>query len=111
MYDEVWFDEQMPGLPSECRRFQTKTLDRCMDRYRVTKAGRLCWIANVLLEDISSPESQPEGDAVDIDFHGDLRLVSDDGKSGPYVARFTHGALEWIKPEAEAPHVTLRRAR
>lgn len=109
MYDEVWFDEELPGLPSESRRFQTKSLECCMDRYRVTEAGRLCFVANVLFEDSAVPAVVSETECVDIDFHGDIRLVSDDGKHEEFIARFTHGVLEWIRPEAEVRRVILRR--
>ena len=36
-------------------------------------------------------------------FHGDIRLVADEGKYQEYVARFTHGTFEWIRPMAEVP--------
>jgi hypothetical protein len=36
----------------------------------------------------------------EVEFHGDMRLISNKSYR-EYVARFTHGALEWIKPLAE----------
>jgi hypothetical protein len=41
-----------------------------------------------------------EGRPVDLDFHGDIRLVTLEGGYQEYVARFTHGTLEWIRPLA-----------
>jgi hypothetical protein len=37
---------------------------------------------------------------IDVEFHGDIRLVSSEGHR-EYLARFTHGTLEWIRPLAE----------
>ena len=104
MYDEVWFDAELPGFPSKSRRFQTKSLHRCMDRYTVTKAGRLRLTRNVLFED--APAGAQEEKGVDTDFHGDIRLISDEGDIEEYVARFTHGTLEWIRPLADVPEFT-----
>lgn len=43
----------------------------------------------------------PTGD-VDTEFHGDIRLTStSENQLLEYVARFTHGTLEWIRPWAE----------
>jgi hypothetical protein len=103
LFDEVWIDEGLPGFPLGCRRFQTKSLDNCMDRYVVTKEGRLCMVGNVLFEDTPVAVEQEVGDRLDIDFHGDIRLVADEGKYEEYVARFTHGTFEWIRPMAEVP--------
>jgi hypothetical protein len=101
MYDEVWFDKELENFPSKCRQFQTKSLERCLDRYSVTKAGRLCLIRNVLMEDDPVTASQPSSESVDTEFHGDIRLISDDDEHVEYVARFTHGTLEWIRPMVE----------
>jgi hypothetical protein len=97
MYDVVVFDAEYPGLPSPSGRFQTKAFDRCMDVYTVNKAGRLCLIGNELMSD-EVPNRQDDSEGVDIDFHGDIRLVSEGDPGGEYVARFTHGTLEWIRP-------------
>jgi hypothetical protein len=106
MYDEVWFDEGHPSLASRCQRFQTKSLERCMDRYIVTKEGRLCLAGNTLMADCASPA---RSEKVDTGFHGDIRLVSDQGNHEVYIARFTHGTLEWIRPAAEITQVVVTR--
>jgi hypothetical protein len=103
MYDEVWFDEELPDFPLRCRRFQTKSLDRCLDRYIVTKVGRLCLVGSVLLEDAPAAVAHDRAENIDTDFHGDIRLTSDDGEHEQYVARFTHGTFEWIRPAADVP--------
>jgi hypothetical protein len=39
---------------------------------------------------------------LDTEFHGDFEFYdSIDGKMYEYVARFTHGKLEWIRPAEE----------
>jgi hypothetical protein len=35
---------------------------------------------------------------IDMQFHGDILLIGDNGSSSEYIARFTHGTLEWIRP-------------
>jgi hypothetical protein len=102
MFDEVWIDEKLPAFPLECRRFQTKSLERCMFRYMVTEEGRLCLLGSVLADDTPVPIVGQNAANEDTDFHGDLRLVSDDGKHEEYIARFTHGKLEWIRPVARS---------
>jgi hypothetical protein len=47
MYDEVWWEAELPeGHPATSRLFQTKSLDRCFDRYIVTREGRFCLVGN-----------------------------------------------------------------
>ena len=106
MYDEV---ECAADLPDEFliagQRFQTKSLYRSLDRFSITKEGRLIlhacryehtgqrgWIP--LMTRI------PTGD-VDLDFHGDIRLMASEGEIQEYAVRFTHGRLEWVRPFAE----------
>lgn len=102
MFDEVWFDERLPDFPLECRRFQTKSLDNCMDRYIVSEGGRLIYVGSTLMEE--APDSIEESKtSVDRDFHGDLRLTADEPDYERYIARFTHGTFEWIRPSADVP--------
>ena len=103
MYDEVVFDPEVPGLPTECRQFQTKSLHRCLDRYRVTKDGKLYLAGTTLFDDDPQRATAAHaGEQVDVHFHGDLWLVSSVLDYGEYVARFTHGCLEWVKPIASS---------
>jgi hypothetical protein len=103
MFDEVRIDEKLPDFPLECRRFQTKSLDRCMCRYLVTEEGRLCLLGSVLMDDTPVPLAGQEAGMVDTDFHGDIRLVPDEGEYEEYIMRFTHGTFEWIRPMADVP--------
>jgi hypothetical protein len=109
MYDEVWVDEKLPAFPLECRRFQTKSVERCMFRYLVTEEGRLCLLGSVLADDTPVPLAGQDAASVDTDFHGDIRLVSDEGKHEEYVTRFTHGKFEWIRPMADLPRFARSR--
>ena len=103
LIDEIWFEDPLPGVQSNCRRFQTKSLHRCLDRYIVTKEGRLCLTRNVRLEGTSSSGAEEKSKGIDVDFHGDIRLITDEAGIEEYVARFTHGALEWIRPLSDLP--------
>lgn len=90
MFDVVVFEMEMPGFQG--RRFQTKNLDRCLDLFAITKAGRLCLAGSEFMEDVEKPEIE----RVDIDYHGDIRLVAEEGDE-EYTARFTHGTLDrWL---------------
>jgi uncharacterized protein (DUF433 family) len=106
MFDIVVFEMEMPEFQG--RRFQTKNLDCCMDRFAITKTGRLCLTGNELMEDVVKPETE----RVDIDYHGDLRLISEKEQEA-YTARFTHGTLEWIRPadRAAAVDMALKKSR
>src|SRR5580658_3131245 len=100
MFDEVYCEADLPpDHPGSGREFQTKSLFNCLDRFTITKGGRLL---------LHATGHQPTGEAGDIDteFHGDIRLVgrSDDHRV-EYVARFTHGTLEWIRPLTELPEI------
>ena len=104
MYDEIWWEaELLEGHPPESRLFQTKSLERCLDRYVVTREGRLCLVGNGLQDDGPFDGGQRVHESIDMDFHGDMRLVSATGQYGEYIARFTHGTLEWIRPRADDP--------
>lgn len=96
MYDEVAFDAELPDFPLICRRFQTKSLDRCLDRYLVTKAGRLLLVGNVIADEM--PAAARLEERFDIECHGEIRLVAKEGKHEEYVARFTNGTFESIRP-------------
>jgi hypothetical protein len=49
------------------------------------------------LDDQTIVGAQCETKDIDLDFHGDIRLISAEGGIEEYVARFTRGALEWIR--------------
>jgi hypothetical protein len=103
LFDEIWFEGPLPGIQSNCRRFQTKSLHCCLDRYNVTEEGRLYLTRNVRLGDGSTDIALDKSKRIDIDFHGDIRLMSDEGPIEEYVVRFTHGTLEWVRPLSDVP--------
>ena len=104
MFDEVLWEAELPtGHPQTGRLFQTKSLERCLDRYVVNKAGRLLLVGGGLLVDGPPEGTKDQREGTDVEFHGDMRLVSSEGGFKEYVARFTHGTLEWIRPIADVP--------
>src|ERR1700729_2016109 len=106
MYDEVWWEAELPaGHPPTTRLFQTQTLDRCFDHYIVTQEGRLCLVGNGWQDDGPYDGTQRSYETVDLDFHGDIRLVSSEDGDEEYIARFTHGTLEWIRPRVDVPQI------
>jgi hypothetical protein len=100
LYDEIRWDAALPeGHPPDSRLFQTKSLDPCMDHYVVTPEGRLLLVGSGF-EDGADLADREISQGVDVEFHGDMRLLSAEGYR-EYLARFTHGALEWIRPVAD----------
>jgi hypothetical protein len=89
-----------------------------LDRFTITKDGRLTVEQFRMEDDDEAPEPElgskwrfprirrvPLGVA-DTGFHGDIRFYdSVDGEFFEYVARFTNGSLEWIRPWAEYPEI------
>jgi hypothetical protein len=110
MFDDVYCEADLPpGHPESERSFQTKSLGNCLDRFTITKEGRL------ILHSVRYESSGDRGDGlfsmrmtaipagdVDTEFHGDIRLLGGaEDRLVEYVARFTHGTLEWIRPLSE----------
>jgi hypothetical protein len=113
MYDDVTFDYVLPeGMLPPDRTFQTKSLYRIMDRFTITKDGRLIHHPRRYVQDASQQDSFPmmrlvDQEDIDMEFHGDVYLSGILGENfADYVVRFTHGTLEWIRPvEALSDHV------
>jgi len=61
-----------------------------MDRYLLTKEGRLCLVGSLLTRDTPVAVAQDGASNADIDFHGDVGPISDDEPHEQYVTRFTH---------------------
>ena len=116
MFDYVECNVALPdGRVATGYAFQTKSLWRNMDRCTITAEGRLVhhqrrFEANS--EHSTGAAALPLlkpvelGDA-DINYHGDLTLFGNpEGEEGQmYIARFTHGTLEWIKRSNDVPAV------
>jgi hypothetical protein len=110
MFDEVFCEYELPaGLGLTHRNFQTKSLHSALDRFTITKEGRLIYHPVRYVWAQEAPQglfgkmvnSVPEPD-IDTHYHGDILLI-DAGEGEPIelVARFTHGQLEWLRPMSE----------
>jgi len=53
------------------------------------------------MEEAPVADAKGVSGSTDTNFHGDIRLLSNEGELEEYVARFTHGTLEWIRPLAD----------
>jgi hypothetical protein len=84
--------------------FQTRSLYRCMMRFTITREGRLIHHSTRYVRDTDTPRgvsllAPVEEHNIDMQYHGDVLLTGEwDGKFVEYVARFTNGTLEWIRP-------------
>lgn len=110
MFDEV---KVLAALPDDRvapgKMFQTKDLGSCMVQFTITAEGRLIHNKHYYEQD---GEREIRGgvrlpnyklvrvEDIDMDYHGDVLLYAPgkDGKLAEYVARFTHGTVEWIRP-------------
>jgi hypothetical protein len=114
------------GMPDEIRcemkvagqgirpgaRFQSRSLFRGSEALTIAREGRLV-LHRCRFEPTPAIELRPgvrvpqyrrvPVDDFDLDYHGDLWLFArdEDSPHERYVARFTHGQLEWIRPFAE----------
>ena len=119
--DEIRWDATLPeGYPPDDRLFQTKSLDySSWDYYAFTSDGRLLLVGNGWDDDAGLSAETDISRAIEVEFHGDMLLSAMTKGVGQYVARFTHGRLEWIRPLAEgepssavgAAHVKYFQAR
>ena len=98
MFDTIYCQYPLPNPRHQDLDFQTKDLECLLDTYTITREGRLVqhvkpgWIER-LERDIEWP------------LHGDIRIYTSLKAEEPswieYVARFTHGRVEWIRPLEE----------
>jgi hypothetical protein len=118
MFDEITVKYPLPEAPPEVQgaTFQTKCLENVMDTYTITAEGRLIW-HKVTREFVKDPKSifgfflKPiASEDVDMDYHGDVVFCTtvdhDPGSNWDrtwyqYRARFTNGAIEWVRREQE----------
>lgn len=114
MYDYLTCKTELPGLgvheEADC---QTKDLFCVFAKFTITAEGRLIEHrfrsenvdeTDTIFGKLVIPRRRdiPLGDR-DLEFHGDLRFIASIPgiPSVDYVARFTNGQLEWIKPVDE----------
>jgi len=105
MYDDIYCEADLPGdHPDSDRAFQTKSLYRAMLRFTITREGRLIHHSCRYVRDKNPPDGlfrmlPTDREDIDMEFHGDIRLSGfHEGRRSEYVARFTHGTLEWLRP-------------
>jgi hypothetical protein len=91
------------------RDFQTKSLHSALNRFTITKEGRLVHHFARYVKDPDAPDGLFGGPTIAVDkqdrdtqFHGDILFYNThEGKLVELVARFTHGQLEWLRPLGE----------
>lgn len=104
MFDEVVCKYPIPNTRYQAAVFQTKDLDCTLAHYTITESGRLVIAEQSFVDDENAPlgfRIVDTGDVHDLQFHGDLyfyHYVSHTGEFLEYIARFTNGAVDWIKP-------------
>lgn len=95
-FDDVIVEADIPGYeakPGGKHSFQTKSLGGGMGQYIISSDGLLLYLA---LDTESRGKKQVRRK---MNFHGDIFIY--DGWSGGFVARFSYGKLDWIKPVEE----------
>ena len=100
MYDRLYSRIPLPdcNLPTDIE-LQTKDLECLLDCYVIDADGRL-----LLCQSRPDDPPDPTG-AEDTGYHGDLcfyTLSEPDGEPHEFLARFTHGRLEWIRRNPKA---------
>ena len=103
MTESVRCEVELPGLGvREDIVFSTKNLYRYGGSLVITRRGRLAMYMKY-----------PDRESLrDEDYHGDIRLLGGGpGEDLEYVARFTHGQLEWLRLASELPEPYLRMLR
>lgn len=97
VFDTVRCEFRLPNPLHQDLEFQTKDLDGSLNRYTITRDGRL----------IRHPRREDTGPGRDAEWpiHGDVRIcgggAEDEERFVEYVVRFTHGRVEWVRPAAE----------
>lgn len=81
------------------REFQTKDLGKRMDEFTICDDGQLIHHRTHFESGSESWKRIPDRDVV-VPLHDDITLIGDSasGESCSFVARFTDGKLEWIRP-------------
>lgn len=130
MFDDLKCEYPLPDADVQDRTFQTKSLECLMDRYTITREGRLIlhkvryeYVPEEEREYYGTPEwdekpfvrifgmlrSIPVGD-VDMAYHGDITFYTSLGSREEgdfewfeYKARFTEGRLQWIERIPRSP--------
>ena len=118
MFDYVQCDYPLPdGRVVDGPVFQTKDFDCGMDIVRISRAGRLVLREWHFVDVPKAERPYPDAEEGSIEsmcgivrrvvdreyeaeFHGDMNFY---GEPGDFIARFTEGQLQWIKPLTLSP--------
>lgn len=96
MFDTIHCEYPLPEAKHQSLVFQTKNLECLLDTYTITADRRLVRHAR------RGWRKETDHD-VEWPLHGDIRFYTSKDKEWiEYVARFTHGRVEWVRPLAEA---------
>ncbi len=99
MFDTVYCEYPLPNARHQDLEFQTKNLECALFTFTITRDGRL-----VRRGRRGWGRDSPDSD-VEWLLHGDIRFYTSVKTEEPswveYLARFTHGRVEWIRPLEE----------
>lgn len=100
LFDTVECDYLLPDPRHQHLQFQTKDLACFMERYTITRDGRL--LKHPWGDFLEGQRPVVERD-VELPIHGDIRIYDLDPDGGnelvEYVVRFTHGRVERVRRE------------
>lgn len=109
VFDTLHCDYPLPDPEFQSEEFQTKDLDRTLDRYRISADGRLWRLprrTDLFTKDTRPPDAAEQ--AEDMQYHGELCFYTSTAKGWiEYHAQFTHGYLDWILRPGEAKPVSV----
>jgi hypothetical protein len=98
LFDTIYCEYPLPDVRHQGLEFQTKDLESALDHYTITQDGRLMLHARRF-------GNGPDRD-IEWAIHGDVSFYTHEASAEKswieYVARFTHGRVEWIRPVEEA---------
>ena len=98
MFDSLCCDYPLPDSAFQKWTFHTQDLRCLMDQYRLDADGRLRRLHPKLYNPQIKRAARPAPEPEDTHYHGDLRFHAPTTRPRiAYVARFTHGTVEWIR--------------
>ena len=107
LFDTIHCDYPLPDPEFQHEEFQTKDLERTLDRYRITADGRLLQLPRRVAQFAQDARPPDAKQAEDMNYHGDLGFYTSTAKGWiEYHARFTHGYLDWILHPGEPKPVS-----
>jgi hypothetical protein len=99
--DTLRCDYPLPDPECQGWTFHTHDLGGRIERYRLEADGRLTRLRSKLYNPPRPHAARPAPEPEDVGYHGDLRFHAPTRRQVAYVARFTHGVVEWIRRREE----------